>query len=114
MFFLGGDLSQIYLPTHPRVFVRFGKTKGQKRRFSGWFAGILRGLDLVWESATPPSGPPTHIWERSPNFLNAFRKRKWFGNYLFPVGRRIDSGRFPPPLEMVSEHILQFLGVAVC
>ena len=31
-------------------------------RFSGWFVGVLRGLDLVWESATPP----THIWEKSP------------------------------------------------
>ena len=35
---------------------------GRKGRFSGWFGGVLRGLDLVWESATPP----THIWERSP------------------------------------------------
>ena len=29
----------VYLPTHPRVFVRFGKTKGEifveKKRFSG-------------------------------------------------------------------------------
>ena len=28
---------------------------GQKMRFSGWFVGVLRGLDLVWESATPPT-----------------------------------------------------------
>ena len=28
----------------------------------GWFGGVLGGLDLVWESATPP----THIWERPP------------------------------------------------
>ena len=38
---------------------------GRKRRFSGQFGGVLRGLDLVWESATPP----THIWERSPKKL---------------------------------------------
>ena len=56
----------VYPPTHPRVFVRFGRTKGEiwvaKRRFLRWFEGVLKGLDLVWESATPP----THIWERSP------------------------------------------------
>ena len=36
-----------------------------------WF--FLRGLNLVWESATPP----THIWEKSPKktfFLDAFPK----------------------------------------
>ena len=32
------------------------------------FGGVLRGLDLVWESATPP----THIWERSP------KKKRFF------------------------------------
>ena len=61
-----GDLSQICLPTHPRVFVRFGKTKGEiwveKGDFRGNLGGGLRGLDLVWESATQP----THIWERYP------------------------------------------------
>ena len=65
-FFLG-YLYQICLPNHPRVFVRFGKTKGEiwveKGDFRGNLGvGGLRGLDLVWESATPP----THIWERSP------------------------------------------------
>ena len=34
----------------------------------------MRGLDLVWESATPP----THIWERSPK-----KKRVFFGS--FPI-----------------------------
>ena len=28
----------------------------------------MRGLDLVWESATPP----THIWERSPKKNGVF------------------------------------------
>ena len=41
---------------------------GRKRRFSGWFGGVSRGLDLVWESATPP----THIWERSPQKNGVF------------------------------------------
>ena len=61
-----GDLSQICLPTHPRVFMRFGKTKGEiwvkKGDFRSNLGGVLRGLNLVWESATPP----THIWERYP------------------------------------------------
>ena len=33
-----------------------------KGDFRGDLGGGLRGLDLVWESATPP----THIWEKSP------------------------------------------------
>ena len=45
--------------------MRFGKMKGKilvkKDDFRGDFL-LLRGLDLVWDSATPP----THIWERSP------------------------------------------------
>ena len=47
-------------PTHPMVFVRFVIRKGEI-----WvknFGGVLRGSDLVWESATPP----THIWETFP------------------------------------------------
>ena len=36
----------------------FGRTKGEIRVEKG----VFRELDLVWESATPP----THIWERSP------------------------------------------------
>ena len=68
--------------THPRVFVRFGKTKGEicveKGDFRGDLGGVLRGLDLVWESATPP----THIWERYPKktefFLDTFPKVEWF------------------------------------
>jgi len=45
--------------------VRFGSTKGEIRVKKGDFRGDLvffRGLDLVWESATPP----THImWGRT-------------------------------------------------
>ena len=66
--FLGGESfpKSVYPLTHPRVFVRFGKTKGEiwieNGDFRGDLGGVLRGLDLVWESATPP----THIWEKSP------------------------------------------------
>ena len=49
----------------------FGKTKGEirvkKRDFRGNLGGWLRGLDLVWESATPP----THIWKN-------FKKKTFF------------------------------------
>ena len=58
-------IGRVPLPTHPRAFVRFGRTKGEIRVKKGHFRGDLgglRGLDLVWESATPP----THIWEKSP------------------------------------------------
>ena len=36
--------------------------------------GVLRGLDLVWELATPP----THIWERSPK-KNFFLRLPYLG-----------------------------------
>ena len=39
-----GDLSQICLPTHPRVFVRFGKTKGEIWVEKGDFRGDLGGV----------------------------------------------------------------------
>ena len=39
-FFLG-DLSQMCLSTHPRVFVRFGKMKGEIRVEKGDFRGYL-------------------------------------------------------------------------
>ena len=43
-FFLG-DLSQICLPTHPpRVFVRFGSTKGEIWVEKGDFRGDLGGF----------------------------------------------------------------------
>ena len=66
VFFLG-YLSQICFPTHPpQGFCEIWENKrwnlGRKRRFSGQFGGVLRGLDIVWESVTPP----THIWERYP------------------------------------------------
>ena len=41
---------------------------GSKRAIFGVIWGVLRGLDLVWESAIPP----THIWERSP------KKKRFF------------------------------------
>ena len=71
-FFLG-NLSQICLPTHPpQGFCEIWENErwnlGRKRRFSGQFGGVLKGLDLVWESAAPPP----HIWERSP------KKKRFF------------------------------------
>ena len=71
-FFLG-DLSQICLltPGFCEIWENERWNSGRKGRFSGWFWGVLRGLDLVWESATPP----THIWERSPK-----KKRFFFGS----------------------------------
>ena len=57
--------------------MRFGSTKGEIRVKKGDFRGDLfffRGLDLVWESATPS----THIWESFPKknvFLNGFPKQ---------------------------------------
>ena len=42
-FFLG-YLSQICLPTHPRVFVRFGKTEGEIWVEKGDFRGDLGGF----------------------------------------------------------------------
>ena len=43
-----GDLSQMCLPTHPRVFVKFGKTKGEIRVEKGNFRGDLGGFGGVW------------------------------------------------------------------
>ena len=40
----------------------------KKGDFRGDLGGVLRGLGLVWESATPP----THIWERSPKKTRFF------------------------------------------
>ena len=62
---------------------------GRKRRFSGQFGGVLRGLDLVWESATPP----THIWERSPKKNGLFWK---------------------PPLMLIIHSIIAFISGAGC
>ena len=46
--------------------MRFGRTKGEIQvemgDFQGDLGGVLRGLDLVWESVTSP----THIWEGLP------------------------------------------------
>ena len=71
-FFLG-KFSQKCEPTHPGVLWDLKKNErwnsGQKYVFR--VGGILRGLDLVWESDTPP----THIWEKSPTkkfFFDAF------------------------------------------
>ena len=55
--------------------VKFGSKRGQ-------FGGFLRGLDLVWESATAP----THIWERYPKktvfFWQPPYKKKMFFLWL--------------------------------
>ena len=55
-----GDLSQICLPTHPRVFVRFGKTKGEIWVEKGDFRGNLGGFWGVWILfGNQPPHPPT-------------------------------------------------------
>ena len=87
-FFLG-DLSQICLPTHPRVLVRFGRTKGEIWvKKAGWFGEVL---DFVWESATPSN----HIWEKSPRkkvffgrlpFIKCYRSHVWEITVIIPGG----------------------------
>ena len=60
--------SWYFVPTglsHPishYIFIPKKVKFGRKGQLSRWFWGVLRGLDLFWESATPP----THIWERCP------------------------------------------------
>ena len=84
-------LSQICLPTHPpqgfcEIWENERWNSGRKRRFSGWFGGVLRGLDLVWESATPP----THIWEKSPKKKTVL----YFGGSLTPLCQEWGSTKF--------------------
>ena len=40
-----GEFSQICLPTHPRVFVRFGRTKGEIQVEKGDFQADLGGFE---------------------------------------------------------------------
>ena len=92
-FFLG-YLSQICLPTHPpqgfcEIWENERWNSGRKGQFSRWFGGVLRGLGLVWESATLP----THIWERSPK-----------KNGLF----------WTPPLMLIIHSIIAFISGAGC
>ena len=63
------------LPTHPRVFVRFGKTKGEIRVEKGDFRGGLGGF---WGSRNQPPHPPafgrdltrkTFFWTSSLNLV---------------------------------------------
>ena len=46
-------------PAHSRVFVRYGKTKGEiwikKGDFRGDFFFFFMVWNLVWKSATPPT-----------------------------------------------------------
>ena len=92
--FFWGKFSQMWEPIHPRVFVGFGKTKGEirvkKRDFRGNLGGWLRGLDLVWESATQP----THIWERSPKKIRFFWTSSLGWKY-FRAGWAIKSSKLP-------------------
>ena len=53
------DLSQMCLPTHPRVFVRFGKTKGEIWVEKGDFRGDLGFFWGVWTLfGNQPPNPP--------------------------------------------------------
>ena len=60
-FFLGYlPKSQICLPTHPRVFVRFGRTKGEILVEKGDFWGDLGWFWGVWTLfGNQPPHPPT-------------------------------------------------------
>ena len=50
----------VYPPTHPRVFVRFGRTKGEIRVEKGDFRGNLGGFWGVWTLfGNQPPHPPT-------------------------------------------------------
>ena len=78
--------------THPPTqgFLRdLGKRKLKFGSKKAIFAVILRGLGLVWESATLP----THIWERSPK-----------KNGLF----------WTPPLMLIIHSIIAFISGAGC
>ena len=60
-------------PTHPRVFVRLWKTKGEIRVKKG-VRGDLGGFWGVWTTGRclGTSHPPTHIWENFPSPKNFF------------------------------------------
>ena len=64
--FFGRSLPNVFTNPSTQGFCEIWENErwnsGRKGRFSGLFGGVLMGLDLVCESATPP----THIWERSP------------------------------------------------
>ena len=78
--------------THPPTqgFLRdLGKRKLKFGSKKAIFAVILRGLGLVWESATLP----THIWERSPK-----------KNGLF----------WTPPLMLIIHSVIAFISGAGC
>ena len=78
----------VYPPT--QGFLRdLGKRKLKFGSKKAIFAVILRGLGLVWESATLP----THIWERSPK-----------KNGLF----------WTPPLMLIIHSIIAFISGAGC
>ena len=50
----------VYPPTHPRVFVRFGRTKGENWVEKGDFWGDLEGFGGVWTLfGSQPPHPPT-------------------------------------------------------
>ena len=65
----------VYPRTHPRVFVRFGRTKGEIRIEKGDFRGDLdlRGLDLF---GNQPPYPPT--------FGRKIPKKRFFWERGFP------------------------------
>ena len=89
-FFLGRSFPNVF--THPPTqgFLRdLGKRKLKFGSKKAIFAVILRGLGLVWESATLP----THIWERSPK-----------KNGLF----------WTPPLMLIIHSIIAFISGAGC
>ena len=83
-----GKLSQIFEPTHPRVFVRFGNTKGEIRVKKGDLRVDLVGL-----------GSPTHIWKSFPKW-NRFLET--FPLCLFMFGVNVFLLWFPPTDSLLS------------
>ena len=70
--------------------MRFEKTKGELRvKKVGFGLGVLRGLDLIWESATPPTFRKT--FPPKNGFLDGFPFREGInrksGNIWESVGK---------------------------
>ena len=63
---LGAKRPRGFFHEYFRVEVKKRWNSGRKRRFSGWFGEVLRGLDLVWDPPTfgrnLPKNLLTYLW----------------------------------------------------